>query len=180
MVTDNGSEYVNEDLAAFFSERGIIHEKSVAYVAEQNGYIERDIRTIKESAKTMLNKSGLDKNLWPEAVNCAIHTVNRVVNSSNQLKTPYEGWFKKKPSVKNLRIFGEVAIVKKPDRQVTGSWDQKGKKAIFIGYTDRANTYRFLVDNNIVIACDVVFLNQLSNSEQLHPPQGGDREIWCV
>ena len=164
IVTDNGSEYVNNDLKQFFEEKGIIHERSVPYTPSQNGYIERDIRTVKEAARTMLNHTDVNKNLWTEAIANAVYTLNRVI-SRNKEQTPYELWFKKRPSLKNLRIFGESAVIKTLDSK-TEQWDEKGSVAKFLGYTDRFNTFRFLDHNDkIIITCDAVFLNQMYKRE---------------
>lgn len=114
-MTDNGTEYLNSDLKNYLQSRGILHEKSVPYAPAQNGFIGREIRTVKEAAKTMLNQSKLDKHFWPEAIACAVYTLNRVINSANKLQTPFELWYGVKPSVKNLRIFGELAVLKKPE-----------------------------------------------------------------
>lgn len=180
IVTDNGIEFVNNDLLKFLSNKGIIHEKSVSYTSAQNGFIERDIRTIKESAKTMLNDSGLSKDLWPGAINCAVYTSNRVINSSNKMKTPYELWFGSVPCVKNLRRFGEEVILKKPEGQLKSSWDRRGVKALFIGYTDRTNTYRFLVNDIIVISCDAIFTNNIPNDIAYPISNAENNENWVT
>ena len=104
IVTDNGSEFVNRNPGQFLNQRGIIHETSAPGVPYQNGLIERDIRSVKESAKIMLNRSKIDKGLGPEAVGCALYSLNRVANSSSS-NTPFELWFGRKPNVSNLRIF---------------------------------------------------------------------------
>lgn len=108
--TDRGTEFLGP-LKGFLEQRGIIAGKSTAGVPQQNGFIEREIRTIKDAAKTMLNTAKLNKNLWAEAINCAVYVMNRVVNSGNSKQTPYEPWHGYKPDVGNLRIFGELAIV---------------------------------------------------------------------
>lgn len=181
IVTDNGSEYVNKNLESYYRQRGIIHQRSAPYTANQNGLIERDIRTIKESARTLLNDSKLDKDLWPEAVFCAVYALNRVLNSSSETTTPYELWHGKRPNVKNLRRFGEIAILKKPDQIISG-WNEKGERAIFICYTDRFNTYKFLKeDGKMVITCDAVFINKMYNGEKPLPPtQVEPEEFWLM
>lgn len=179
LVTDNGSEFVNNDLQQFLTARGIIHDTSAPRVPAQNGFIERDIRSVKEAARTMLNESKLDKSMWPFAVSCAVYTLNRVINSANNQMTPFELWFKTKPNVKNLRIFGELAILKKPDQQMK-SWDEKGSKAVFIGYTNRFNTYFFLKNNKVEKFCDAVFLNKIYNGEEAPKPisEQEDNVLW--
>ena len=62
IVTDNGTEFVNDNLRRFLREDGIQHIVSVPYTPQQNGFIERDIRTIFEAARVILNKSELSKN----------------------------------------------------------------------------------------------------------------------
>jgi len=138
---------------------------------EQNGYLERDIRTLKEASKTMLNNAKLPKYSWAEAFNCAIYTLNRVVSSSNMNKTRHQIWFKVKPSVRNLHTFGELAVLEKPDGNIQ-EWDHRGSPAIFVGYTDRFNTLRFFDKGKIVISCDVSFLNKMSeNSKNRNPDE---------
>lgn len=157
--TDNGSEFVNDNLRTFLNEKGIIHHTSAAYEPQQNGFIEREVRTVTEMGRTMLIKSKLDKFLWAEAIVASVYILNRIARRS-VTQTAFELWFQKKPSVSNLRTFGQAAIIKKPDRKIDGKFDSKGTKARFIGYTDVSNTYRFLVNNkNIVITSDAVFLD---------------------
>jgi transposase InsO family protein len=57
--TDSGTEYVNEQLSAVFREFGIVHEKTAPYSPEQNGAAERLNRTLLQSARAMLNDSGM-------------------------------------------------------------------------------------------------------------------------
>lgn len=175
IVTDNGSEFVNENLRAYLQERGILHETSSPYVPQQNGFIERDIRTIKEASKTAMSRAKVVKTVWPYAVSCAVHTLNRTC-SSNSNKTPYEDWFGRKPSVKHLRVFGQAAILKSK-QQPKGSWDERGVEAMFLGYTDKPNTQIFLLNGKVVVACDVVFLDRLYKSSSPKKTANAE-ELW--
>lgn len=109
----------------------------------------------------MLNKSKLDKRLWSEAINCAVYTLNRTVDSIRST-TPFELWFKRKPNVGNLRIFGEPGILL--DRRRVTNWSEKGKEIYFVGYTDIYNTYRVYDGEMVIISSDVIFLNQTSST----------------
>ena len=157
IVTDNGSEFVNNRLKAFLTEKGIIHKVSVPYTPEQNGFIERDVRTITESARTMLIKANFNEEFWAEAMNTAVYTLNRTIYSGTGV-TPYELWFGRKPNVKNLRVFGQSAVIYVP-RQKRNKLMEKGITVVFIGYTDTSNTYRFINEgsNDIIITCDARF-----------------------
>ncbi|GJZ28409.1 retrovirus-related pol polyprotein from transposon TNT 1-94 [Tanacetum coccineum] len=52
--TDNGTEFVNKDLTAYYERVGIFHQKTVPRTPQQNGIVERRNRTLVEAARTML------------------------------------------------------------------------------------------------------------------------------
>lgn len=164
LVSDNGSEFVNSKLSAFLREKGIVHDTSAPYVPQQNGYIERDFRTVTEAVRSILAESKLDRKMWAEATNCAIYVLNRVTKHD---KTPYERWFNKKPSVANLHMFGEEAIIK--IKQHTKKFEDRGRRAIFLGYTNVSNTFRFLCDGKVTTTCDCEFTNRIA--KQIEDPQ---------
>lgn len=55
LCTDNGTEYTCEKMQSFLKDKGIINEFSAPYIHEQNGRAEREIRTLVESARSMLD-----------------------------------------------------------------------------------------------------------------------------
>lgn len=57
--SDNGLEFVNLDVKKFLDANGICHQRTVPYTPEQNGSAEREMRTIVESARTMLHSKNL-------------------------------------------------------------------------------------------------------------------------
>lgn len=62
--SDNGTEYTCSAFSKHVKENGIVHEFSSPYIHEQNGRAEREIRTLVESARSMLISSGIEKKLW--------------------------------------------------------------------------------------------------------------------
>jgi transposase InsO family protein len=46
--TDRGSEYLNKELTAYFTSKGIHHQLSAAYTPQQNGSAERLNRTLND------------------------------------------------------------------------------------------------------------------------------------
>lgn len=172
--TDNGSEYLNSTLSVFLGQKGIVHTTSAVYTAEQNGFIERDIRTVAEMARAMRIRADLPKTFWAEAIGTAVYNLNRVVNSSNRDSTPFELWFGRKPSLANLHRFGEAAIVYQESRY-RDKLDAKGEKLTFVGYTDTHNTFRFIdrATGRLTISCNAVFLN---TCPELPAPQPKEQE----
>lgn len=62
--SDNGTEFINSKFKNICKNRGIIHETTVPYTPEQNGRAEREMRTIVEVARTMLQAKSLGKEFW--------------------------------------------------------------------------------------------------------------------
>ena len=58
--SDNGTEFVNKEFRNFFSTHGIEHEKTAPYTPEQNARLERENRTVVESARSMLYTKNLN------------------------------------------------------------------------------------------------------------------------
>ncbi|GJU52589.1 retrovirus-related pol polyprotein from transposon TNT 1-94 [Tanacetum coccineum] len=75
--TDNGTEFFNQTLRAYYEEVRISHQTSVARTPQQNGVVERRNRTLVEAARTMLIFLKAPLFLWAEAVATACYTQNR-------------------------------------------------------------------------------------------------------
>ncbi|GJU59770.1 retrovirus-related pol polyprotein from transposon TNT 1-94 [Tanacetum coccineum] len=67
LVIDNGTEFVNQTLRAYYEDVGISHQTSVARTPQQNGVVKRRNRTLVEAARTMLIFSKALLFLWAEA-----------------------------------------------------------------------------------------------------------------
>lgn len=156
---DNGREFIANDVMKLLSKHGIRLERIAPYTPEQNGFIERDNRTVQESARTMLIASGLSKSLWPEAVRTAVYILNRSTNSRCNDKTPYECWFDSKPTLSHLKVFGTVGYAFVPKQNGRKKWDPKAKKVHLVGYEPTNKNFR-LYDpetRKVFISCDVKF-----------------------
>lgn len=108
LVTDQGSEFTSNRTQEFLLEHAIHHSRSAPFTPAQNGLIERDNRTVVESARSMLAARQLPHSLWGEAVQTAVYLLNRCINNRNDV-TPYELVFGRKPKAAHLRVFGAKA-----------------------------------------------------------------------
>ena len=88
LKTDNGREYVNEDVLKFLKTRGIEHQTTAPHNPEQNGKAEREIRTLTEMLRAMIFGRKL-KFLWCYAVVMAADILNKTMTHSDG-KSPYE------------------------------------------------------------------------------------------
>nr|GEX23406.1 putative ribonuclease H-like domain-containing protein [Tanacetum cinerariifolium] len=87
--TDKGTEFLNQNLHAYFAAEGILHQTSVARTPKQNGVVERWNRTLVEAARTMLSAAKVPLFFWAEAIATACFTQNRSLVIPRHEKTPY-------------------------------------------------------------------------------------------
>ena len=80
---------------------------------------------------SMLTCKQLPKNFWPEAVNWAVHILNRSLTLVVRNKTPEEAWSAIKPSVDHLRVFGCLAYVHILDKK-RAKLDDKSLKCLLL------------------------------------------------
>jgi len=109
--SDRGTKYTSEQFRNFLNEANIKQELTTPYTPEQNGSSERDNRTIMEAARSMLYAANIHIRFWGEAVHTAVYILNRTATRTVDGKTPFEVWYKAKPSLSHIRIFGSDAYV---------------------------------------------------------------------
>lgn len=139
--SDGGGEIFNNSVKKLLEEHGIIHQVTVPYTPEQNGRVEREMRTVMEAARTMLKAKNCDNELWAEAVNTAVYILNRTGNGFQE-KTPYELWHKNKFHISSLKgIFGATVWCHIPKIK-RKKLDAKSKKGIFVGYGETTKGFK--------------------------------------
>ena len=67
--SDNGGEYVSNELLQLCSYSGILIQYSIPYTPQQNGVVERKNQSLREMTTCMLEAKKLAANLWAEAMN---------------------------------------------------------------------------------------------------------------
>src|SRR6218665_3477407 len=78
--SDRGGEYTEERLQTFLKDEGIQAELTTPYTPQQNGYAERNNRSLVEMTRCILNDSGLPKKFWGGAIMTANHLQNRLTS----------------------------------------------------------------------------------------------------
>lgn len=144
--TDNGGEYVAKRLGAYFTENGIVHEKTAPYTPQQNGVAERLNRTMLERVRAMLQDCGLKQHLWAEAASTFCYTHNCTLVGDRD-KTPLELFTGRRPNVGHMRVFGSTAYVLVPKALRKSKLDPVSKKGVMIGYQPNSKAYRVLLDS---------------------------------
>lgn len=132
------------------------------YTPEQNGYSERENRTLVEAARSMMYSGGdLPQVLWAELVNTIAYVLNRTGSSRVEEKSQYELWLGRKPRISHLRVIGSICYAHVP-KQKRRKMCKKAFKGRLIGY-ENDDGYRVydgtqtLRSRGITIGSDVVF-----------------------
>jgi len=155
LMSDNGTEFLNHHTQRLFHSEGIIHETSAPYVSQQNGRVEREIRTICTIARKMLIEANLPETFEKEALRTACYIKNRIVPSKG-LRTPHEVFTGRKPLLGHLVKFCTPVQVK--------DWSQNKDNPAprtlnghVVGFTLRRNTYRVFIPaiRRVIESCDV-------------------------
>jgi hypothetical protein len=155
---DNGREYLSKEIKDYFRSKEIVYELTVPYTLEQNGVAERLNRTILDKARCMLLDSNLPKYFWVEAVIAAAYLINRCPTRALADNTvPEEMWYGTKPNYRKLKVFGCIAYVCKPKMQINSKFDTRSKKCVLLGYADNGYRLWSLDENNMIVACNVIF-----------------------
>lgn len=163
--SDNGTEIKNCDTKEILDTLGIFHSKSSTYTPQQNGRIEREMRTVVEAARSVIHAHDLNENLWGEAVNYVVFTLNQTGTSSVKGKSPVELWFGRKMDVCKLRAFGSVCYVFIEDHK-RAKTQKKSKKGIFVGYDLDSPGFRvFFEDTQDVNSSSNVVFDESTNIE---------------
>jgi hypothetical protein len=140
LVSDNGTEFKNKDLIAFYDETGIKHLPTAPYMPENNPFAERGNQTTVNKARCLLKPSGLSQRYWAEACNTTVYLENRTICKSIDFLTPFELWLQKPPKLNRLFPFGCQAIFLK--NRASGKFGDRGAAGTFLGYGEGNRTYR--------------------------------------
>ena len=154
--TDNGGEYINNELESYFDSKGIVHQTTVPYTPEQNGKAERLNRTLMEKVRSMMADCDLPAEAWGEAMYTATYLRNRSPVTNKEC-TPFEVITGTKPNLSHLKAFGSKAYVHIP-KEKRNKLDFKSIPGYMIGYSVNSKGYRILLDNQtVIVSRDVIF-----------------------
>lgn len=93
ILTDNGSEFVNQSCSTFLAKLGIIHQKSVVYTPQHNEAVERKHRHLLDTARALKLHAGLPNYLWGECLLTATYLSKLMPTIVLKWKTPHEAFF---------------------------------------------------------------------------------------
>lgn len=139
--SDNGGEFIDEELEIWLRGHGIEHQTIPARSPQSNGVAERMNRTLQDRARSMLVGAGLGGGFWVEAIATASHIRNRGPVTGLG-RTPEELWSGKTPSVKHLRAYGSKAYVSLEKFKRKGKMGVTKWEGVIVGYPTGSVGYR--------------------------------------
>ncbi|GFW98417.1 retrovirus-related Pol polyprotein from transposon TNT 1-94 [Trichonephila clavipes] len=175
--TDNGLEFVNEQLDTYLANSGIFHEKTIPYNSESNGKAERANRVLLERARSLLYESKLPLKFWAEAINCSTQ-VSNVTPRKGKEKIPLEIWTGNKPKLNYLKKFGCVAYFQVP-KVLRNKFEVPGRRGIMLGYARERRGYRIydIKNQKVIEERSVKFNEYLKGSNYLGEIEN---ETWDI
>ncbi|KAM0049721.1 putative RNA-directed DNA polymerase [Helianthus debilis subsp. tardiflorus] len=148
--SDNGSEFVNNQMSVFCKLKGIVHQTTCAYTPQQNGIVERKHRHLLNVTRALLFQSNLPVRFWHECVLTAAYLINRTPSSVLSGKTPYELIHKFKPFLNHLKVFGCLCFCTNLDE--SNKLNSRAEKCVFIGYSHEKKGYKlYNLDIKVII-----------------------------
>ncbi|KAL0461885.1 UNVERIFIED_CONTAM: hypothetical protein Slati_0076100 [Sesamum latifolium] len=158
--TDNGGEFVNQDLQRYLNLHGIVHQMTCPYSPQQNGVAERKNRHLLEVVRASLFEANMPTSYWGEAVTVATYLINRMPSSSLQFRTPFDFYkIVSASTMPNLpQVFDCVAFVHL-HRHLRNKLEPRALQCVFVGYGLHQKGYRCYhpPSRKLYVTRDVVF-----------------------
>ena len=137
--SDPGGEYLSYEFGLHLKQCGIVSQLMPPRTSQRNGVFECRNRTLLDMVRSMMSLTDLLLSFWGYSLETAAFMLNTASSKSVEM-TLYELWFRKKPKLSFLKVWGCDAYVKKlqPDKL-----EPKSEKCVFIGYPKETIGYTF-------------------------------------
>ncbi|CAI7743657.1 unnamed protein product [Closterium sp. NIES-53] len=183
--SDRGGEFLGKEFTEFVDGKGIVHDLTCPYTPQQNGMVEREMRTTVESVRTMLLHMGVQHHWWHLALRQAVWVRNCLERSTTPPgTTPYQLLTGKKPDLTLARVWGCMVQFMVPEQQRGGKLAPKARWGLHLGMSPESKGWEVLdlIDNKVVTSIEVIFYETLSlevwkakfgpasGRTQAHPP----------
>jgi Reverse transcriptase (RNA-dependent DNA polymerase)/Integrase core domain len=155
--SDNGGEFISQEMQDQWRSEGIELQLTVAHAHNQVGVAEKAFGDIVSHAVSVLEDARLPLRLWYEITRTLTYLKNLWPHSFLDAKTPFQMIFKKKPDLAHLRVIGSKAWVLIPKKSRGGKFKPRAAVCRLLGYM-ASNQYKLWDPqlNKIIYARDVV------------------------
>jgi len=171
---DRGGEFVNDTLLGHFRAQGVRTTFSNPHSPEQNGVAEARNKQVGRFTRLLLLNSQAPLSYWPYAVKHATVLNNLVPHGLLQGSTPYGAWFKIKPNMRRLRVWGctgHVLLNQEEKRRAGGKLGPVTKACALVGINPQGpgwllwdpTTRKEIHSSDVVFQEQVPYFNQSSH-----------------
>ncbi|PRQ60643.1 putative RNA-directed DNA polymerase [Rosa chinensis] len=156
--SDNGSEYMSNNMSQYLSSQGIVHQTSCVGTPQQNGIAERKNRDILEKTRVLMFQMNVPKKFWSQGVLTATYLINRLPSKVLAFKSPLEVLKGRKIDLSHLKVFGCTCFVHIQAYQ-RDKLDPRADKCVFLGYSSTQKGYKRynLATRKLIVSKDVRF-----------------------
>jgi hypothetical protein len=157
---DSAAEFTGGDFNSCLREQGIKFTSSAPYSPESNGLAEKFNKVLFARVRCLLDHSGMDKVMWGEDAQHAVHLLNITPSRSLGNIDPHEAAYGVVPNVSKFRAIGCVAFA---TLQNPKNLDDKAVRATNPGHIGYGK-YRLLLpgpDYKMLVATSVKFDEQV-------------------
>ena len=158
--TDNGGEFMSQDLHEFCREFAVARSFSVPYAPPQNAQAERMWGILLKPVRIMLVNARIDDAFWSFAMRHANQCRNVMPSYSQPgLRTPWEALTGNKPDVSKFRIWGCLTWYLAPDHELDSKVSPRAWPAIHLGFDPHRNGYMVYIPhkNRITTGYHITF-----------------------
>ncbi|CAJ2645143.1 unnamed protein product [Trifolium pratense] len=166
LARDSNEEY-RQDFANFLQKDLVKRDFLLGFLSRYKKNIVDNLTTKTDLTFAVVKQRLLDID-YEETTHTALATVqtfiytkNRLSHSSVSGQTPYEAFYKQKPTINHLQPFGRQCYVHIPKAKRSSGCKllPRAEKGIFVGYTNVLHQYRIFIPENgrIVVSADVRF-----------------------
>ena len=146
-----------------------VHHLTCPSTSQQNGRVERKLRHILDTVRTLLLSAKVSAPFWGEAALHAVHAINRIPSPVIHNQIPYECLFGSPPDYHHLCSFGSACFVllQSHKHNKLESWS---RLCCFVGYGETQKGYRCYdpVSHRLRVSRNVVFWEHRSFVELSH------------
>jgi hypothetical protein len=152
---DNGCEFDNSSARTFFLTHGVTIHMSCPHTSQQNGKVERTLRTLNNIIRSLLFQTSLPSLYWVEAFHTTTYLLNWRPSKTLDHQTPYAALHGSPPSYDHLHVFR----CKCYPNTAANKLHPRSSLCLFLDYSDNHKGYRYLdrASNRLIIFRHVTF-----------------------
>ena len=144
--TDNGGEFMSNDLTEFCQEFAVVRSFSVPYCPPQNSHAERMWGILLRAMRISMAESEVHERFWPYCMqhHAHIHNILPSTKLPHEI-TPHEAAYGQPPDVSRVRVWGCLTWYLLPERDLKSKISPRSVAAVHLGQDPQRNGYLIYV-----------------------------------